>query len=104
MPKLPTRNEAPRELAAPPKAAATPGAMEVLRAWVSGDGLEVSLAPAFKEPDAWGLLLADVARHAARAYAAEKVCTEAEAVKRITRSLQAELTRPTDPGTTQKLS
>jgi len=104
MPKMPTRSDPPRELTAPPEAVRTPGAMEILRAWIVQGGLQVSLAPAFKEPGAWGLLLTDVARHAARAYAAEGICTEAEALRRIREMIETELARPTDPGTTRKLT
>lgn len=104
MPKMPTRNEPPRELIPPPNAAATGGSVEILRAWVVDGGLEVSLAPVFKEPGAWGMLLVDVARHAARAYAAEGVATEAEAMKQIRRLFEAEIARPTDLGRTQKIS
>jgi Domain of unknown function (DUF5076) len=55
---------------------------------------------AFEEPDMWGLLLVDLARHAARAYARESEMTEEEALNRILDMFEAEIERPTDLGTT----
>jgi hypothetical protein len=48
----------------------------------------------------WGLLLVDLARHAARAYARESEYTEDDAMNRILEMFQAEIERPTDTGTT----
>jgi hypothetical protein len=48
----------------------------------------------------WGLLLVDIARHAARAYAREGACTEDEALARIVDMFEAEISRPTDVGNT----
>lgn len=90
-----------RELAIPPGAIATAGSTEVLRAFIVDGGLHVSLDPAFPNPDVWGVLLADIARHAARAYAADDNCGETEALARIQAMLEAELDRPTDRGSTQ---
>jgi hypothetical protein len=55
---------------------------------------------AFEEPDMWGLLLVDLARHAARAYACESAMSEEEALDRILDMFEAEIERPTDLGTT----
>ena len=46
------------------------------------------------------LMLVDIARHAARAYARESDFTEEEALDRILEMFGAELERPTDIGTT----
>ena len=49
----------------------------------------------------WGLLLVDIARHAARAYAREGGFTEEEeALTRIVDMFEAEIARPTDTGVT----
>jgi len=48
----------------------------------------------------WGLLLVDIARHAARAYARESSITEDEALTRIVDMFEAEIARPTDLGDT----
>ena len=75
-------------------------ATEVLRAFVIDGGLSIAFQRAFEEPDMWGLLLVDIARHAARAYARESEYSEEEALERILEMFGAELERPTDVGTT----
>jgi hypothetical protein len=75
-------------------------ATEVLRAFVIDGGLSIAFQRAFEEPDMWGLLLVDIARHAARAYARESDYTEADALARIVEMFEAEIARPTDTGTT----
>jgi hypothetical protein len=75
-------------------------ATEVLRAFVLDGGLSIAFTRAFEEPDMWGLLLVDIARHAARAYARESTYTEDEALRRIVDLFEAEVARPTDVGTT----
>jgi Domain of unknown function (DUF5076) len=90
----------PNEQPLPPDVIGREDAVEVLRAFVVDGGLSIAFTRAFEEPDIWGLLLVDVARHAARAYARESDYTEEEALARITDMFEAELSRPTDPGTT----
>jgi hypothetical protein len=75
-------------------------ATEVLRAFVIDGGLSIAFQRAFEEPDMWGLLLVDIARHAARAYARESDYTEEDALERIVEMFDAEIARPTDTGTT----
>ena len=75
-------------------------ATEVLRAFVIDGGLSIAFQRAFEEPDMWGLLLVDIARHAARAYARESDYTEEDALDRIVEMFEAEIARPTDTGTT----
>ena len=75
-------------------------AIEVLRAFVIDGGLSIAFQRAFEEPDMWGLLLVDIARHAARAYARESDYSEEDALERIVDMFEAEIARPTDPGTT----
>ena len=84
----------------PPPAALTEGGHEVLRAFIVNNGLQVSLRRSFDEPEIWGIMMADIARHAARIYAAETKMTEAQALESIRRLFEAELDRPTDRGTT----
>ena len=84
----------------PPPQAAGPDAHEVARLWIVGGALHVSLRRAFADPAAWGIALVDVARHAARSYAAEGDISEAEALDRIASIIRAELDSPTDLGTT----
>jgi hypothetical protein len=75
-------------------------ATEVLRTFVVDGGLSIAFTRAFEEPDMWGLLLVDIARHAARAYAKESAYTEDEALARIVEMFEAEIARPTDLGNT----
>ena len=79
-------------------------AIEVLRAFVVDGGLSIAFQRAFEEPDTWGVMLVDIARHAARAYARESEYTEAEALARIVDMFEAEMARPTDTGTTSPRS
>ena len=48
----------------------------------------------------WGMMLVDVARHAARAYAKDGVMDEGEALQRIADMFEAEMIHQTDPGRT----
>ena len=84
----------------PPDVIGRDDAIEVLRAFVIDGGLSIAFTRAFEEPDMWGLLLVDVARHAARAYARESAYTEEEALRRIIEMFEAEIARPTDAGST----
>jgi hypothetical protein len=94
----------PREQPLPPDVIGRDDATEVLRAFVVDGGLSIAFARAFEEPDMWGLLLVDVARHASRAYARESAYTEEEALKRIIDMFDAEIARPTDMGSTSPRS
>jgi len=90
----------PQEQPLPPDVMGRDDATEVLRAFVLDGGLSIAFARAFEEPDMWGLLLVDIARHAARAYARESDYTEEEALTRIVEMFEAEIARPTDVGST----
>jgi hypothetical protein len=87
-----------------PPAALEHGGVEVLRAAVVAGGLHLSLRRAFDDPQAWGMLIADVARHAARIFAAETGLTEAQALARIRAMFDAEMDAPTESGTTGAIS
>ena len=90
----------PREQPLPPGVIGRGDATEVLRAFVVDGGLSIAFTRACEEPDMWGLLLVDVARHAARAYARESEFNEEEALARILDMFEAEIARPTDMGKT----
>src|ERR1700681_4992272 len=90
----------PREQPLPPDVIGRDDATEVLRAFVVDGVLSIAFARAFEEPDMWGLLLVDVARHASRAYARESDYSEDEALRRIIDMFEAEIARPTDMGST----
>jgi hypothetical protein len=90
----------PKEQPLPPDVMGRDDATEVLRAFVVDGGLSIAFTRAFEEPDMWGLLLVDIARHAARAYAQESSYTEEEALARVVEMFESEIARPTDLGNT----
>ncbi|MCP3470182.1 DUF5076 domain-containing protein [Bradyrhizobium sp. CCGUVB1N3] len=90
----------PKEQPLPPDVIGREDAIEILRVFVLDGGLSMAFQRAFEEPDMWGLLLVDLARHAARAYARESEMSEDEALGRILDMFEAEIERPTDLGTT----
>jgi Domain of unknown function (DUF5076) len=90
----------PKEQPLPPDVMGRADATEVLRAFVVDGGLSIAFTRAFEEPDMWGLVLVDVARHAARVYARESAYTAEEALARIVDMFEAEAGRPTDMGST----
>ncbi|MGO3931065.1 DUF5076 domain-containing protein [Rhodopseudomonas pseudopalustris] len=90
----------PREQPLPPDVIGRNDAVEVLRAFVVDGGLSIAFTRAFEEPDMWGMLLVDIARHAARAFSRETDLSEQEALARIVDMFQAELARPSDLGET----
>jgi hypothetical protein len=87
-----------------PPAALEHGGVEVLRAVVVDGALHVSLRTAFQDPQAWGMLLADVARHVGRIYQTEGRASEERTIERVRLMFDAELDNPTDPGTTSAIS
>ena len=92
----------PKEQPIPPDAMGRDDAVEVLRAFVIDGGLSISFMRAFDEPDMWGMLLVDIARHAARVFEKEGVCSAEEAMARMRAMFDAELANPTDPGSTNE--
>jgi hypothetical protein len=90
-------------LAVPPPALEL-GGYEVLRAAIAEGNLHVSLRRAFDEPETWGILLADVARHIGRIYALEAGMREDEVVDKVWATFEAEMERPTDIGNTNAIS
>jgi hypothetical protein len=84
------------ELAKPP-IALEKGAVEILRVW-GGKNLpqQCSLNTTWDDPGAWGLLLADIARHAAKAYTISIGMAEQKALSRMKQLFDAEWNNPTD--------
>jgi hypothetical protein len=84
------------ELPPPPATAAVSDAIEVLRVWAApGKPVHVALRTTWKDPAAWGLMLVDLARHAAQAYERDGHNRD-EVLARIRAGLDAEWTSPTD--------
>jgi hypothetical protein len=92
----------PKEQPIPPDALNNERAVEVLRAFVVDGGLSISFTRAFDDPSMWGMMLVDIARHAARAYAKEGAMSEEDALQRITEMFATELSEVTDIGTTSE--
>ena len=84
------------QLPPPPIADTEPQAVEVLRVWaVPGRPQQLTLRTTWKDAGAWGLMLVDIARHAAKAYAKEgQDC--ATVLTRTREMLEAEWVHPTD--------
>ena len=91
------------ELKAPPEALAK-GGTEVLRAAIVEGGLHISLRRAFDDPEAWGMILADLARHVARIYKTEDNLSEEQTIERIRNLFDAEMDAPTDLGSTRAVN
>jgi hypothetical protein len=87
-----------------PPSALEQGGVEVLRAAIVDGGLHVSLRRAFDDPEAWGMLIADIARHVARIYAQEGAMSEDDVLERVRAIFESEMDAPSDPGTTSALS
>jgi len=85
-----------RDLEPPPIASSNPQSAEVLRVWAGpGQPHQLTLRMTWKHAGAWGLLLADIARHAAKTYANEGQ-NAAEVLARIQQLMNAEFSGPTD--------
>lgn len=85
------------ELPVPPAAERDDRARELVRVWAAGGVQHVVLATGlWSDPAAWGLVLVDLARHAARSYASGDPDEEARVRDRIRQAFDAEWTHPTD--------
>ena len=87
------------ELQIPEVAKKDSNAVEILRIWIAGGSQHISLKTGvWEDPAAWGLMLADLAKHVANAYAADGM-DRAEALCRVYQGLQVEIESPTDEPT-----
>jgi hypothetical protein len=88
------------ELPMPPLAAAAARAAEVARVWIADGKQHVTLnALAWNDPAAWGLLLADLAKHVASAYQQAEDRDYSEVLGRIKDSFDMEWNHATDSPT-----
>ena len=88
----------------PPPSANEKGGIEVLRAAVIDGGLHVTLRRAFDDPQAWGVLLADVARQVARVYAQQAERAEDDVIATIQKAFDTEIAAPANPGSISPVS
>jgi len=85
-----------RDLDPPPIASSNSEAVEVLRVWAApGQPQQLTLRTTWKDAGACGLLLADIARHAAKAYADEGHNAD-QVLAKIHHLMNAEFSHPTD--------
>ncbi len=82
----------------PPAASRDKASFELLRVWVAEQGQHVSLrAGAWEDPFAWGIVLADLARHIVNAEAIARENLDKDAYfERMLEGFQAEIDSPTD--------
>ena len=85
-------------LAIPPAASRDPRSLEVLRVWIANGEQHVALAfGMWEDAAAWGLLLADLARHIAEAHAQQDQQVDAEDfLEQIRAGFEAEMDAPSD--------
>ena len=82
----------------PPAAQRDKAGFEVLRVWIAEKGQHVSLqSGAWEDPFAWGIVLADLARHIANAHELQDKKINKEAfLERLLEGFEAEIDNPTD--------
>lgn len=87
-----------KRLDVPPAASRDKTSFEVLSVWIAEQGQHVSIrSGAWEDPFAWGIVLADLARHIALATQIQRPETDAEAfVERLLEGFHAEIENPTD--------
>jgi hypothetical protein len=85
-------------LSIPPAAQRDKASFEVLRVWIAEQGQHVSIqSGAWEDPFAWGIVLADLARHIALAHKLQHEETDEDAfMSRLLEGFQAEIDNPTD--------
>ncbi len=90
----------PRQLPLPPQIDSDPKAIEMLRVWASGGEQLVLLnSNIWDDPANWGVMLVDLAKHIANAYAHSGQYNYISALDRLRQGLDAEWTSPTDSPT-----
>ena len=76
----------------PKEVTADPDAEDLVRVWRNRDGQVFSVrVEHWEDPAAWGILLADLARHIARSYAEAGLRAEDAALRRLLAGLRVEL-------------
>ena len=85
-------------LSIPPVAQRDKASFEVMRVWIAEQGQHVSIrGGAWEDPFAWGIVLADLARHIALAHQLQNEGTDTDAfLARLLEGFQAEIDNPTD--------
>ncbi len=89
---------ADKSLSVPPVAQRDKASFEVLRVWIAEQGQHVSIrSGAWEDPFAWGIVLADLARHIALAHEMQDKSVDKDAfLERLLEGFTAEIDNPTD--------
>ncbi len=87
-----------KSLSIPPVAQRDKASFEVLRVWIAEQGQHVSIrSGAWEDPFAWGIVLADLARHIALAHEMQDKSVDKDAfLERLLEGFSAEIDNPTD--------
>lgn len=86
------------ELEVPPKVVSAERAYELVRIWAADGAQHVSIATEiWEDPAAWGIALADLARHLANAYQLSRDLPKEQALARIREGFDTEWGTPTTP-------
>jgi len=86
------------ELAVPPTAVEDAKSFEIARVWVASGAQHVRLrTDVWPDPAAWGIVLAELARHVALAYHQTEDHAIEDVLERLLAGFQSELESPTEP-------
>jgi hypothetical protein len=82
----------------PPAAQRDKASFEVMRVWIANQAQHVSIrSGAWEDPFAWGIVLADLARHIALAHEMQDSKVDKDAfLERLLEGFYAEIDNPTD--------
>jgi len=82
----------------PPAAQRDKASFEVMRVWIANQAQHVSIrSGAWEDPFAWGIVLADLARHVALAHEMQDGKVDKDAfLERLLEGFHAEIDNPTD--------
>jgi hypothetical protein len=87
----------PGQLPIPPAATSDAKAREIARIWGASGGQHVTLASElWNDPAAWGIMLADLARHVANAYQQSRDMEPSQVLACVKEGLDAQWGWPTD--------
>jgi Domain of unknown function (DUF5076) len=85
------------EMVPPPAAIQDAKSFEIARLWVAGGAQHVALrSDVWPDPAAWGIMLADLARHVALAYHQKDNHDVEHTLERVLAGFHTELESPTD--------
>jgi hypothetical protein len=85
------------QLRVPEPARTDAKSFELLRVWIAHHDQHISLrAGVWKEPEAWGMMLADLARHIAAAFEQSENRDATEVLVQIKAAFETEIQCPTD--------